>query len=703
MEGSSPPVDRKDLSPHDLEQDAGIPPRWRGDYTTMSGSDAAVKDRMLQTLTHPAVAAAIVAATLTALLYGGALTLPLFSDDLVQIPWLESITWSELWTSPSPYDYYRPVWYSLWRIWGALAGGLNPLGLHLLNVLAHFAASWLAGLLATTWIVPPPGSSHRRRFVGCLATALFAAFPFARQAVAWPGAVYNPLVSAMAAGTLLAYDHGRRGLGRGWFGLALLLATLSALTYEAGLLVAPLVTVGELAGLVQGRWERRGWWRWPLAFAGLFVALLALWRTMRGAGAAGFGLNPTDLLRNVAYLVQGLTYPVAPLAQKASAWLGLGPETCLWLTGAPVLALLIWSGLRCNRGALLLGLGWFTLFALPPLASMEAGWFALAPRFLYMTAAGAALTWTLSLIEPLMRLRPLWRTGATVMLLAILLTPAGLFVRDGIRLYGMAGESIWDAAEAARQDHPLLLVNLPLRVAPSNRVYPLGFEGVTPLPARVRASDLVLVHTGIADAAQAVSFGVVAPELPPDYVYELYGTPVGWQDLGEMARRAETVYLTRYEPGRIYLMEAGAVGEKTSSDTPLATFSHSSGEGGQLSLMNAAPTCDKAGHVRLTLTWQAETDISKDVTLFAHLMDPQGTLVAQADGYPLLGMQPFWVWKPGETVRDERYFGPATDENLTIRLGIWELATQEHWQAEGHPDGVVQLSVRCYPSAGHQR
>jgi hypothetical protein len=667
----------------------------------MSDSDAAVKDRMIQTLTHPAATAALVAGTLTALLYGGTLTLPLFSDDLVQIPWLESITWSELWTSPSPYDYYRPMWYSLWRIWGMLAGGLNPLGLHLLNVLAHFAASWLAGLLATTWIVLPPGSSHRQRIVGCLATALFATFPFARQAVAWPGAVYNPLVSAMAAGTLLAYDHGRRGLGRGWFGLALLLATLSALTYEAGLLVAPLVAVAELAGLVQGRWERRGWWRWPLAFVGLFVALLALWRTMRGAGATGFGLNLTDLPRNVAYLIQGLIYPVAPLAQRASTSLGLVPEVCLWLTAAPVLALMIWSGLRRNRGALLLGLGWFTLFALPPLASMEAGWFALAPRFLYMTAAGAALIWTASLTEPLMRLRPPWRTGATVALSAILLTPAGLFVRDGIRLYGMAGEPIWDAAEAARQNHPLLLVNLPLRITPNNRVYPLGFEGVTPLPARVRASDLVLVHTGIADAAQAVSFGVVAPELPPDYVYELHGTPVGWQDLGEMARRVETVYLTQYEPGRIYLMEAGAVGEKTSSDTPLATFSHSSGEGGQLSLMSATPTCDEAGYVRLTLTWQAETGITQDVTLFAHLIDPAGTLVAQADGYPLLGMQPFWVWKPGETVRDERYFGLATDEDLVIRLGIWELATQEHWHAEGYPDGVVQLSVRC-PQAAEQ-
>ena len=98
---------------------------------------------------------------LTVLLYSDALALPLFSDDLVQIPWLESISWRDLWYSPSPYGYYRPLWYSLWRVWGTLTGGLRPWGLHLLNVAAHFVAAWLAGLLAAAWVRPaaPPLSS----------------------------------------------------------------------------------------------------------------------------------------------------------------------------------------------------------------------------------------------------------------------------------------------------------------------------------------------------------------------------------------------------------------------------------------------------------------------------------------------------------------------------------------------------------------
>jgi hypothetical protein len=208
------------------------------------------------------------------------------------------------------------------------------------------------------------------------------------------------------------------------------------------------------------------------------------------------------------------------------------------------------------------------------------------------------------------------------------------------------------------------------------------------------------VHTGIPDAAQAVSFGVVAPELPPEYGFELHGTSVGWQELGDLARQAQTVLLTQYEPTRIHLVEAGAVGEDAPTGTPLATFGHSSGEGGRLALLNATPVCSENGRVRLTLLWQAETNISRDVTLFAHLLDTSGTLVAQADGYPLLGMQPFWTWRPGDIVRDERYFAPAPGHDYTIRLGIWELATQEHWHAESHPDGVVVLRVRCPETTG---
>ena len=648
----------------------------------------------LRSLARPAVASALVALALTGLLYGGALTLPLFSDDLVQIPWLESISWRELWSSPSPYGYYRPLWYTLWRLWGGLAGGLHPPGLHFLNLVAHFAAAWLAGLLAAAWI--RPGTGKPRPYIpACLATALFAAFPFSRQAVAWPGAVYNPLVSVMAAGALLAYDRGRQGHGTRWIGLALLLAALAPFTYESGLLVAPLVVLIEGVGHLQRRWQRRSWW--PLAFAGLFLTTIAAWRTMRGTGVVGFGLTLPDLRRNAGYLVQGLTYPTAPLAQRLVAQWDLDPEISLWLVALPTTALLAWGGLRWNRGTFWLGTVWFALFALPPAISMEADWFALAPRFLYMTAAGSSLVWAAAASGWTARLRPSWRVVATGILLVPLLTPAAVFIRDGMRFYDMAGESIWDAAEAATREQPLLLVNLPMRATPRSRFYPLGFEGFTPLPMRVTAEGLVYVHTGIPDAAEAVAFGIVAVDEPPGYTYQLFGQSVGWEELAAAVRQTRAVYLTQYESDRIHLVEAGgppSPGRGGAGRGVLARF------GDRVTLLDAACTCDEAGQVHLTAYWRVEAGVERGATVFAHLLGPDGALVAQADGHPLLGMLPFWLWKPGEVVRDVRHFDTPRPGEYSVALGVWDPASGARLPAtaaDGSP--WTEQAVRVGPCA----
>ncbi len=676
----------------------------------MCNSNANLKRTAWTILRPPLVASALVALALTALPYGDALALPLFADDLVQIPWLESTTWRELWTGPSPYGYYRPMWYSLWRVWGILAGGLRPAGLHLLNLIAHFIAAWLAGVLATAWTLTPPppplpspkigrGEGARRRGEGvltpCLATAVFAAFPFAYQAIAWPGAVYNPLVSALAAGALLAYDRGRCENGTGWIGLAALLALISAFTYEAGLLVGPLMLLAETIGWMERRWPRR-FSAWSLTFIALFIATTLVWRTMRGVGAIGFGLNPADLRRNVGYLVQGMIYPTAPLAQWLTWW-DLNPEVALWLIALPTTVLLAWSGLRSQRGAFLLGAGWFALFALPPLISMEADWFALAPRFLYMTATGVALVWTAAANEWLARLRATWRIPAAAVLLAALVAPATLFVRDRVRLYAMAGESIWDAVNAATtRERPVLLVNLPMQAEPRRRVYPLGFEGVTLLPARVTADGLTYTHTGLRDAAQAVAFSIVAVEDPPGYTYQLFGAPVGWEELTEAMRQTRTVYLTRYEPERIHLVEAGAYLSPGPypGEEPSARF----GEG--VILWEAECVCEGNGRIRLTTTWQVESPPESDATVFAHLVGSDGALVTQADGYPLLGMRPFWLWRPGEVLRDVRYFAPAPPGEYTIRLGLWDFTAQARLPAvtaDGTllPDRAVQIGGPC--------
>ncbi len=643
----------------------------------------------LQVLGRPVVSAALLALALTALLYGEALALPLFSDDLVQIPWLESISWGELWSGPSPYGYYRPLWYSLWRLWGGLLGGLQPAGLHLLNLIFHFSASALVGTLAARW-AGRDARLARRRAAALLATALFVAFPFARQAVAWPGAVYNPIVSALAAAAVLTYDRGRSSGNVRYVALAATLCVLAAFHYEAGLLTAPLVLLVEVVGRASRWWHQRRRW-WPLVFLAVFISTFVVWQTMRQPATATFGLHAEDLRRNVGFLLQGLIYPAAPLAQALASWTGLGGEVCLWLVGLPVLGTLLWRGLRSRKDLLLLGLGWFALFALPPLVSMEADWFELAPRFLYTTAPGVALIWAAGVVPALSRLPARWQRMLASALAVLLLLPAAVFVRDGVALYGMAGEAIWDAARAVSEDRPLLLVNLPMRVTPRDRLYPLGFEGITPLPQRVTGAELLYVHTGIADAAEAVSFGAVATDDPAAYTYQLLGPSLAWDELVAAVRQGSAVYLTEYEGGRIHLLDAGGLVDQPPSPETIAVF------GNKVALLAAEASCDEHGHLQLSAVWRAEGPIETDVTIFAHLLNETGVLQTQADGSPLLGMLPFRLWQSGEVMRDVHHFGRLLRGQYEIRLGLWEPMTGERWAAAGHKNGFVVLQASCAP------
>jgi len=666
----------------------------------------------LRILSRPVLASCLTALALTAGLYADALRLPLFSDDLLQIPWLESISWAQIWSGPSPYGYYRPLWYSMWRAWGWVAGGLRPGGLHFLNLAAHFAAAWLAGLLAAAWIRPNPDTRHPapRALPSVAATGIFAIFPFARQAVAWPGAIYNPIVSAMAIAAILAYDRARSRRSAGWLTLALVLTVLGPLTYETGLMVAPAIVLLETVGFWRRRWSPRVHW-WGLLPILTFGGTLAFWRLMRGTGVTSFGLTFNDLAKNISYVVQGVTYPTAPWGQSLTSLSTLEPIRALWVIALPTLALLLWVGLHRQPDACALGVGLIVLFALPPTVSMAADWFALAPRFLYTTAVGTAILWSVAATaawEQVGRVTARYRSrtleGAALIATLAVLTPAILFVRQGMHLYALAGQSIWAAAQAAQQAAqiapgdgggvPLLLVNLPSRITPRQRMYPLGFEGITPLPQRVTADGLVAVHTGLEEPVQAVASGLVAGEEPRTYSRTLWGPELGWEGLADRSRWAGTVYVARYAPDAIWLAEAGGSASESVSRTPMARFSDESSDQ-KISLLARSAVCDREGQISLAVTWESSTAIETDVTVFAHLLDSDGALLSQADGYPLLGMRPFWLWRAGERLRDVRNFTPVPPGEYTVRVGLWELASGTHWNTAKSGTGVVNVPVTC--------
>ena len=56
--------------------------------------------------------------------------------------------------------------------------------------------------------------------------------------------------------------------------------------------------------------------------------------------------------------------------------------------------------------------------------------------------------------------------------------------------------------------------------------------------------------------------------------------------------------------------------------------------------------------VRLTLFWQANAPLSERYTVFAHVLDEEGQLVAQQDGEPVGGSRPTSTWSQDEVIVD---------------------------------------------------
>jgi hypothetical protein len=76
----------------------------------------------------------------------------------------------------------------------------------------------------------------------------------------------------------------------------------------------------------------------------------------------------------------------------------------------------------------------------------------------------------------------------------------------------------------------------------------------------------------------------------------------------------------------------------------------------------------------LTLYWQAERPLDQNWTVFVHLLDEGGTLVAQHDSQPRGGHYPTSVWDQGEVVDDRHPLALPTDVpdgNYRVVVGLY--------------------------------
>ena len=91
--------------------------------------------------------------------------------------------------------------------------------------------------------------------------------------------------------------------------------------------------------------------------------------------------------------------------------------------------------------------------------------------------------------------------------------------------------------------------------------------------------------------------------------------------------------------------------------------------------------------LEVRLYWLAEKDAPTDFTVFVHVYDGAGRLVAQHDGLPALGMFPPAAWRAGDLVVDERTVRLPTEAGeyrLYVGLYDWRTGTRfAAWDGDG--------------------
>jgi hypothetical protein len=85
------------------------------------------------------------------------------------------------------------------------------------------------------------------------------------------------------------------------------------------------------------------------------------------------------------------------------------------------------------------------------------------------------------------------------------------------------------------------------------------------------------------------------------------------------------------------------------------------------------------GSITFRPRWQALRRLSRDYTLFVHIIDGAGQIWGQRDAMPVSGRRPTTSWRPGEIVNDAYSVAidPAAPADLRIELGWYLLKTGE--------------------------
>jgi len=110
-------------------------------------------------------------------------------------------------------------------------------------------------------------------------------------------------------------------------------------------------------------------------------------------------------------------------------------------------------------------------------------------------------------------------------------------------------------------------------------------------------------------------------------------------------------------------------------------------------------------NIHLTLFWQCLDDMAQSYTVFIHLVDARGNIVAQKDNPPVDGFYPTTKWEVGEIVRDQ--YDLIIPEDVAsgeyrVKVGMYLVETGERLRAMRGDEPLLEDAVALPPFQVHR-
>lgn len=625
---------------------------------------------------------------LTALLYGRALFLPFFFDDLDHIPYIAATNLVDLWRSSGGFPYYRPLGNTVWRLIYVTTGDLNPVAFHGVNLFFHVLNGWLAGRLALSILrkIDP----QVQRWTGVLATAFYVAYPFSYQAVPWVGALYHLLVTTLTLTAVWATLRiAQTGQSR-WRWVATAAAAAAPFAHENGvmlLLLLPAVTL-----LNRSKQQPISWTVW-LHWIAPFLFWLIAWISVPKGDFGGLpSLNLEAVGQNLVYFFQGLVYPTTILTGRLVAVNGWPDFVTIFGFGALSIFLTVsgWRAASQNgslRQLMMVGLTWWAVTALPALIFLDFAYVLSSPRLLVLPGVGITLVWSGVAGALWQRAGDLpWIRPAVMAAAAYILAASSWMIVVHLNQHAAIGRIWHRAADITVQanrpglDTVPVFVNFPTSIAERIPFFPLGHEGTVFMIDYIPQERILEVLTNRPAVAHMRSFEDIRPQR--DYIYLVMSSGRDWPDLLQEFSRID-VWLIDYLESDLQLRQIGSSITPTRPTFPIVF------EQLDTALLTAAAV-EQNGEFFVDIVWQVRDQPPPfEWVPFVHLLGTDGRLIAQGDGDPWGNTFPLGQWSMNSQHIDRRIIELENPEVsvAALQVGLYHRVTGER-ALMTLPDGV---------------